>query len=261
MARERRGAKTQKVAPVRPRWRRWLAVVLTLLAFASIALAAHSVAVYVSADPRFRLSRERPGSLQVRGLVFASRAKVTRVFAGDFTQSLSDVPLDERRRRLLAIDWVEDASVSRLWPDRLVVSVRERQPVAFVARRSSLLVDRFGVLLEQPPQAKFAFPVIDGITEAQPEAERARRVAAMLDFLRELGRHARDISEVNVTYTNNLRVVTRAGDAAVELIMGETNYLSRYQTFLRGYPEAHERSASARVFDMRLDGRILERMD
>jgi cell division protein FtsQ len=261
MAREKKGTKTQKIAPVRPRWRRWAAVTLTLLAFASIALAARSVASYVSADPRFRLSHERPGSLELRGLVYASRAKVTRIFAGDFNQSLSAVPLDERRRRLLAIDWVEDASVARLWPDRLVVSVRERQPVAFVARHSSLLVDRFGVLLEQPPQAKFAFPVIDGITETQPEVERARRVAAMLAFLRELEKHARDISEVNVTNTNNLRVVTRAGEAAVELIMGDTNYLSRYQTFVRGYPEAHERSPRARVFDLRLDGRILERMD
>ena len=36
-----------------------------------------------------------------------------------FRRSVFSVPLAERRRRLLAIDWVEDASVSRVWPDRL----------------------------------------------------------------------------------------------------------------------------------------------
>ena len=76
-----------------------------------------------------------------------------RVFATDFDRSIFAVPLDERRRRLLAIDWVEDASVSRIWPDRLVVRIRERTPVAFVPLRSGvLLIDSHGVLLDQPPQ-------------------------------------------------------------------------------------------------------------
>ena len=30
------------------------------------------------------------------------------------------------------IDWVEDASVMRIWPDRLTVEIHERKPVAFV---------------------------------------------------------------------------------------------------------------------------------
>ena len=83
-------------------------------------------------DPQFTLSRDRPDALTIEGLNYASRAKVQRVFAEDFDHSVFSVPLDERRRRLLAIDWVEDASVSRIWPDRLVVRIRERQPVAFV---------------------------------------------------------------------------------------------------------------------------------
>ncbi len=65
-------------------------------------------------------------ALAIQGLHYASRAKVQRVFAEDFDRSIFSVPLEERRRRLLAIDWVEDASVSRIWPDRLVVRIRER---------------------------------------------------------------------------------------------------------------------------------------
>ena len=61
------------------------------------------------------------GALTAQGLVYASRWKVQRVFAADFDHSIFSVPLGERRRRLLAIDWIEDVSVSRVWPDRLVV--------------------------------------------------------------------------------------------------------------------------------------------
>ncbi len=42
-----------------------------------------------------------------------------------------DYLLGERRRRLLAVDWVKDASVSRRWPNRVSVNVIERRPVAF----------------------------------------------------------------------------------------------------------------------------------
>ncbi len=55
---------------------------------------------------------------------YASRSKVQRIFAQDSDRSIFPFPLDERRRRLLAIDWVEDASVSRVWPDRLAVRIR-----------------------------------------------------------------------------------------------------------------------------------------
>ena len=97
---------------------------------------AQGASAIVTHDPQFTLSRDHDSdALTVDGLAYASRAKVQRVFAQDFDRSVFAVPLDERRRRLLAVDWVEDASVSRIWPDRLVVRIRERKPVAFVPVR------------------------------------------------------------------------------------------------------------------------------
>ena len=117
----------------------------------------------------------------ISGLKYTSRAKVQRVFAGDFGRSIFSVPLEERRRRLLAIDWVEDASVMRIWPDRLVIRIRERKPVAFVFFRSGvLLIDGEGVLLDPPAQAQFTFPVLSGVREEEPDEKRRERVRAML---------------------------------------------------------------------------------
>lgn len=262
MAREKkdRTEKTQKRPVLQIGWRRWVAVAVTVLAFASMAWAARGVARYVSADPRFRLSRERPGSLQLRGVVHTSRAKVVRVFANDFERSLYSVPLDERRRRLLAIDWVENASVARVWPDRLVVTIHERQPVAFVRNRGTvLLIDRHGVLLEPPAQAPFKFPILAGVSDTQTEAERGQRARAMLELLQELGKHAADVSEVNAADLENLKVIAKADQGAEELLMGDSNFLTRYQTFLSAYPEVKKRPRKGRVLDLRLDGRVLER--
>src|SRR2546421_292633 len=72
----------------------------------STAMAGLKVRQFALADPQFRLSRSRPETLSVSGLKYTSRAKVVRVFAADFGHSIFAVPLEERRRRLLGIDWV-----------------------------------------------------------------------------------------------------------------------------------------------------------
>src|SRR5271157_2585729 len=179
-------------------WRLWLVVTALGAAGVSTALAGFKVRQYALTDPQFTLSRDRPDALAIQGLDYTPRTKVERVFAADFDHSIFSVPLAERRRRLLAIDWVEDASVSRIWPDRLLVRIRERKPVAFVLFRSGvLLIDAHGVLLDPPAQAHFAFPVLSGVRQDETEDQRRERVHALLRLQEDMGYMAKDISEVN----------------------------------------------------------------
>jgi cell division protein FtsQ len=242
------------------RWRLWLE--LTALGLLCVASAAAAVKIrkFMVTGPQFMLSRNRPDALTVEGAQHTSRAKVLRVFATDFGRSVFSIPLAERRRRLLAIDWVEDASVSRVWPDRLVVRIRERTPVAFVIFPTGVMsIDADGVLLETPPQAKFSFPVLSGVTESDSETVLRERVHSMLRVLADLGPLAKDVSEVNVSDPENIRLVAQVAGRAVELIMGGENYARRYQNFLNHYPEIRKRSPQAKTFDLRLDDRIMAR--
>ena len=239
------------------RWQLWLGLALLGAVGVSTAVAALQVQRFVTTDPQFVLSRERADALTVEGAAHASLSRIRRVFEPDFGRSVFSAPIAERRRRLLAIDWVEDASVSRVWPDRLVVRVRERTPVAFVSTRTGvLLIDSYGVLLEPPPQARFTFPVLGGIREEQSEEERRGRVKSLLRLQAELGDLAKDISEVNASEPDNLRLVAQVDKRAVELILGDANYARRYRNFLSHYPEIRKRSPGAKVFDLRLDDRI-----
>jgi cell division protein FtsQ len=239
------------------RWRLWLGLAALLLVFVSTGWAAIRLHLYAVTDPRFTLSSE---ALKIEGIKYATRARVVRVFAADFGRSIFSIPLAERRRRLLAIDWVEDASVSRLWPDHLAVRIRERKPVAFVAFRSGpLLVDADGILLDPPPRAQFAFPVLNGMREDEAEAQRRERVRAYLRFQQELGRLANEVSEVDVSDLSDLRIVARVEDRAIELMLGDENYAARYQNFLTHYPEIRKQSDDARTFDLRLEDRITAR--
>jgi cell division protein FtsQ len=239
------------------RWRVWLSVAGAVVVCASTAFAGYKVRRFALTDPQFVLSRDKKDALNVAGLSHASKWKVQRVFIDDFDRSIFGIPLAERRRRLLAIDWVEDASVSRIWPDGLVVRLRERRPVAFVLFRSGvLLIDRHGVLLDPPAQAQFTFPVLSGVREDESEAQRRERVRVLLRVQEDLGYLARDVSEVNAADPDNVRIVTQVEHRAVELILVDGNFARRYQNFLNHYGEIQRRSPEVKTFDLRLDDRI-----
>jgi cell division protein FtsQ len=59
------------------------------------------------------------------------------------------VDLDETRARMLQLGYVEEARVSRRWPDTLVVDIVERTPAAVWQHNQQLsLIDREGIVLE-----------------------------------------------------------------------------------------------------------------
>jgi cell division protein FtsQ len=232
-------------------------VVVLGVAGVSTAVAGLRVRQYALTDRQFTLSRDRPDALTIQGLNYTPRTKVQQVFTADFDRSIFSVPLAERRRRLMAIDWVEDVSVSRIWPDRLLVRIRERKPVAFVLFRSGvLLIDADGVLLDPPALAHLAFPVLSGLREDQTEDQRRVRVRALLRLQEDLGYLAKDVSEVNAADPENIRIVAQVENRAVELMMGDGNFARRYQNFLAHYPEIGKRSPNVKTFDLRLDGQV-----
>ena len=69
---------------------------------------------------------------QIEGIRNVTDEQIVQVFGRDFGRSIYLCPIRERRLKLLGIDWVKEASISRLWPNRLVIRIKERTPAAFV---------------------------------------------------------------------------------------------------------------------------------
>ena len=220
---------------------------------------AHALVV---TDHRFDLTC--CGNIEIRGAIYTNRGRIQNVFTSDFGRSIFRIPLAERRRHLLAVDWVNTASITRVWPDRLVVSVTERRPVAFAklpiagtGRYRLGLIDREGVLLSMPPKVRFRLPVLSGVSEEQSEGERKLRVNAMQALLDDLGPEAKSVSEINASSTLDLRLITTIDGRALELWMGNQDLRSRYMNFIAHYDEIRKSSGKSGVFDLRMDDRIL----
>src|SRR5579859_846907 len=100
------------------------AAVLALLGLVALVVVEYGVHSW-----RFRL--ESSDSIEIKGVQNASRAQVLDVVGEDIGKNVFFVDLEERRHKLEQIPWVESATVMRLLPNRLAISVQERTPVAF----------------------------------------------------------------------------------------------------------------------------------
>ncbi len=264
-------AKESRAASVN--WRLWLRASLWTFLLATTVMAARAVSRLALTDPHFVLDRDAGVAMNgqgftILGLSHASRARVTRVFEEDFGKNIFQIPIDERRRKMMAIDWIERASISRIWPNRLVVRVWERTPVAFVdltpegARNRNVrlaLIDAYGVLLERPQKLDFSSPILTGVYERQTEAQRQERVRHYLRLMNELGPLAKRLSEVDVGTPNNLKVSLEIQGRVIDLSMGDRNFQVRLKEFLDSYTEIRKKSGNTTSFDLRLDDRITTR--
>lgn len=238
-------------------------IVAIALAFCVVLIASlyllHRLEQFLIRDPRFALSGldGDTAAIEISGAAHASRSQIERVFAIDLGRSVYLLPLSDRREALRTVDWVKDASIARLWPNRVVVRVEERKPVAFLTLAPSrfALIDEDGVIL--PPAAdRFALPVLTGVRASDAMSDRRDRVHRMLRLTRELGDEARNISEIDVSDRDNLKVTAPRSGHMVTLLLGDRNFALRYQNFVNHFNEIKRRLPDAATLDLRLEDRI-----
>jgi cell division protein FtsQ len=244
-----------------PTWRIVAGGFITLVCLLVGLVAFHYVERFLIIDPRFALNGEdaTAGSagVEVTGAAHASQRAIQAVFAEDQGRSLYVIPIAERRSTLQAVDWVRDASVVRIWPNRLLVAIDERKPVAFLTLGGSRfgLIDEDGVILP-PAQDRFALPVVTGVRASDPRSERRDRIHRMLRVTGELGDVARDLSEIDVSDRDNIKVSQPYHGRVLTLLLGDHNFNARYHNFLNHYAEIQKRLPASSTLDLRLEDRI-----
>jgi cell division septal protein FtsQ len=248
-----------------------------MLRYGGIALAAGFVlsgCIYASErfeqflirDPRFFLpgppdyGLESP-NLELHGVKYASRQQILRYFDPDYGRSLYLFPLSARRKSVLGVHWVHDASIARIWPNRVIVSVTERNPAAFIRLPAEsmvrwALIDDEGVILDPPAKAKFELPVLSGVTAAENQEKRGVRVRRMKRLIKDLGPLADNVSEIDASDLDDLKITEQVKSGAVLLMLGDRNFATRLGNFLDHYPDIHRKMPQATLFDLRLDDRI-----
>jgi cell division protein FtsQ len=158
---------------------------------------------------------------------------------------------------LRTVDWIKDASVARLWPNQIVVSVTERKPVARVAVKSNreALIDEDAVMLE-PGQEHYSLPLLAGVSASDPVAKRRPQMDRFRNLMRELGPASAKITQVDVADPDDLKIQEPMDGRTVTLLLGDQHFALRHQSFLNYYSEIKKKLPKAAVLDLRLEDRI-----
>ena len=250
--------------PSKPRWRRVKAagrVVLTLAVVGGLATCAFFLYTFLSRDARFHIAGT--DNIEATGLTEVSRAEMLPVFSEDIGRNIFFVPLAERRRQLEEIPWVEKATVMRLLPDQIRVTIVERQPVAFVLQPDGRtgLVDASGVLLTMPAammaQRHYSFPVVTGINASDPLATRKARMAVYQHLLAELDTNnqhfSEQISEIDLTDPMDARVLMPEQNGEILAHFGQDHFLERYQRYKAGINDWRQQHPDLVSVDLRYE--------
>jgi cell division protein FtsQ len=260
-------------APPRPWWRpagTWGRIFLAFIGFLVVSAAAYAFNVcksFLEHDPRFRIAGT--SNIQATGLAEVSRGDMLPVFGEDIGRNVFFVPLSERRKQLEQIPWVEHATVMRLLPDQIRVSLVERQPVAFVRHAQQIgLVDGNGVLLSMPvaamAQHHYSFPVLTGIDGGDPLPSRRARVALYRRLLGELdsnGQHlSEQVSEIDLTDPEDARLLMPEQGTDILAHFGEDHFLDRYQRYKAHIAEWRQQYPHLAAVDLRYDQQVVLEM-
>jgi cell division protein FtsQ len=223
---------------------------------------------------RFRI--QSSDAVEIAGVKNASRAHVMEVAGADIGRNIFFVPLDERKKQLEQIPWVEEASVMRLLPNRIAVTIHERTPVAFAQIGSRIsLIDANGLVMGLPAnrQTKYSFPVIRGIADTEPLSSRAAAMKIYNRLVSELGapdgenaasnstNYVKQLSEVDLSDPENVKVTANDPGGTMVVHLGAQDFLPRYKLYVTHIAEWRQQFQNVQSVDLRYEGQVIVNPD
>jgi cell division protein FtsQ len=245
--------------------------VVVVLAIAAAAVFSMAVTTYGYGMHSWRFRIDSTDNVTITGVNNASRTQVMEVAGADVGRNVFHVPLDERKRQLEQIPWVESATVMRVLPNRIAVNIRERVPVAFAQVGSRInLIDAHGVIMGMPAnrQTKYSFPIIRGIADTEPLSSRAaamkiyNRMALELDAGGQDGaQYTKQLSEVDLSDPEDVKVMANEGGGTLLIHLGASDFLSRYKLYVDHIGEWRKQFPNLQSVDLRYEGQIVVNPD
>jgi len=242
----------------------WAGLAVGLLFVAGIA----SLAAYRYGQHSWRFRVESSDDIEIAGLSNVTRSQVMEVMGEDIGRNIFFVPLAQRKKQLEQIPWVESASLMRFVPNRLKIEIHERRPAAFARVGSKIsLIDSSGVLMDLPVtnRKRFSFPVVLGMSFAEPPSARAERMKTYSRLIAELdsggARHSQNVSEVDLSDPEDIKVLANDAGGEVLVHLGSSDFLERFKIYLSHVQQWRQQFARLDSVDLRYEHQIVVNPD
>ncbi len=234
----------------------WIAAGLLAVGFTGVAFA--SAYSWLSRSPIFTVR-----TVDMNRCVNVSLEEVWAIVRGDGSAILWSVPAKEVARRLSGHPWVRTVSVRKSFPDRLVVRIQERTPVAMVNLDALYYLDEegrpFKRLTAYDPKN---FAIVTGFSRKEilrKDPVTVRDLQKTLALLRgvEAGALRQNVSEIHFDAQDGYTVVTR--DAGLQLKVGTMDVKEATRRIEAAMPRISGMTRSSGIADLKTEGRIFMR--
>ncbi len=251
-------ARAAERKPLAARLRRigWITAVLLAVGLTGVAFA--SAYSWLTRSPLFTVR-----TVDMNRCANVSLEEVWAIVRGDGSGILWAVPTREVARRLSGHPWVRTVSVRKAFPDRLVVRIQERTPVAMVNLDVLHYLDEegrpFKRLTAYDPKN---FAIITGFSREEllrKDPVTVRDLRKTLDLLKgvEAGALRQNVSEIHFDAQDGYTVVTR--DNGLQLKVGTMDVKEAVRRIEAALPRISGTTRSSGIADLKTEGRVFMR--
>ena len=240
------------------RFRHVVPVAAALLAVALVGAAGAAVYSWLGRSPIFSVQ-----VIDINPCDHVSRDEVSGILNGVSRGNIWSLSTREIGRRLLAHPYVREVSVRKAFPDKLVVRVGERRPVAMINLDSLYYVDERGEIFKRlTAYDPKGFPIVTGFSRedlAEKDPVSMQNLKRTIELLRcaESGTLRDNISEAHFDAQDGFTLVTR--DFGLQLKLGTTEFREAMRRVEEAMPKLASLGRDRGIVDLKTAGRIYVR--
>jgi hypothetical protein len=196
----------------------WVALQLLVLSF--FLLVGHWGYVHLLGDPYFRV-RE----VEVEGGHKIPKEALLSLAVIEGMPNLFSVKLKEVIKRLEVHPWIEQVRVRKVFPNKILIQIEERKPMAIIQLEELYYIDTKGEIFSSVGEGdEYNYPYLTGLTRRVLEKdplEAKRLIAKALEILRIAGQQKlaplEEISEVHMEKAFGIHCFTKTGGVEVKM--------------------------------------------
>ena len=230
---------------------RLLQIMMGVSTLAILCWSTYEIIFYLRTAPRFEVQK-----LSVSGTKRVPENQVIAKAGFQIGTNVFRVDLDEIRKSVEDLDWVRYASVQRVLPDEIIITVIEREPIGLTRIKGEIYqFDAEGKILDPDPSSGQSFPILDGLRAGDRNGN-LRKVETYRNVLEELGQIS--LSEVHINDSGEVTVVSANDPVLINL--GVSDFRSRWIKYLQLKPQIQQQYPQAVRVDLRFKSQVIIKM-
>jgi cell division septal protein FtsQ len=227
-----------------------LRISFQLLLISFFLFVGHWFYVHLLGDPFFRVKK-----VEVEGYRKISREALLSLITVEGMPNLFRVRLREVAKRVESHPWIDQVQVRKIFPDKLLIQVEERKPIAILQLEDLYYIDQKGVIFSRAgDRDEYNYPFLTGLTRDVLEKDPAEANLLIAKALELLGMVAKErvspleeISEVHMEKGFGVQCFTQT--EGLEVRMGWDHFGEKLKRLSLIWSDLQKRGWSATSID------------